>query len=276
MADIKKKNPVSPGQRFKSDIDYSMLTGKREEKSLVVPLKKTGGRNNYGRITSRFRGGGVKRMYRKVDFRRDKDGIPARVKSIEYDPNRSAYIALVCYRDGEKRYIVAPEGLKAGDEIFTGTGSEPEVGNVMSLSDIPLGTFIHNVELHPGRGGVLARSAGTYARLTAKDGRYAHITLPSSEVRKVLISCKDTVGRVGNLDHNIVSQGNAGTMRRKGRRPHNRGTSMNPIDHPMGGGEGRSSGGRHPCSPWGKPSKGGKTRKPKNITNNFIVRRRKK
>jgi len=276
MTDIKRKNPVTPGQRFKSDVDYSILTEKRRVKSLVVPLKKTGGRNNYGRITSRFRGGGVKRLYRIIDFKRDKDGIPATVKSIEYDPNHSAYIARVCYRDGEQRYIISPDKIKVGQEIFTGSECEPDVGNTMPLNSIPLGTLIHNVELYPGRGAVLARSAGTYARLTAKEGKYAHITLPSGEVRKVLLTCKATIGQVGNLNHKIVSIGKAGTKRKMGRRPHNRGTSMNPIDHPMGGGEGRSSGGRHPCSPWGKPAKGGKTRKPKNITNNFIIRRRKK
>jgi len=276
MVEIKKKKPTSPGRRFKSDVDYSVLTAKRSEKSLVVPLKKTGGRNNYGHITSRFRGGGVKRAYRLVDFKRDKDGVPATVKSIEYDPNRSAYIAMVCYRDGEKRYIISPEKLAVGQEIMTGGGIEAEVGNTLPLRDIPQGTLVHNVELYPGRGGVFARAAGTYARLTAKEGKYAHITLPSGEVRKVLLSCKATVGQVSNVNHKIVSIGKAGTKRKMGRRPHNRGVSMNPIDHPLGGGEGHSTGGRHPCSPWGKPAKGGKTRKPKNITNKFIVRRRKK
>jgi large subunit ribosomal protein L2 len=276
MVEIKKKKPTSPGQRFKSAVDYSVLTARRSEKSLVQPMRKTGGRNNYGNITSRFRGGGVKRAYRIIDFKRDKDGIPATVKTIEYDPNRSGYIALLAYADGEKRYIVSPEKLKVGQKIFTGEQAEPELGNTLYLKNIPLGTLIHNVEMYPGKGAAIARSAGTYARLTAKEGKYAHVTMPSGEVRKVLINCKATIGQVSNMNHKIVSIGKAGTKRKMGRRPHNRGTSMNPIDHPLGGGEGRSSGGRHPCSPWGQPAKGGKTRKPRNPSNNFIVRRRKK
>jgi large subunit ribosomal protein L2 len=254
-------------------MDFSDLSKKRPEKSLVRKLTKTGGRNNRGRITSRFRGGGHKRIYRIVDFRRNKDGVPGKVASIEYDPNRSARIALIHYVDGEKRYVIAPLGLKVGEMINSGEKVDQRVGNTLPLSEILLGSTIHNVELKPGKGAAVARSAGAACQLMAKEGQYAQVRLPSGEVRRVHISCRATIGQVGNTEHENVNVGKAGRKRWMGRRPRNRGVSMNPIDHPMGGGEGRSSGGRHPCSPWGKPAKGYKTRRNKR-TDEMILRRR--
>jgi large subunit ribosomal protein L2 len=247
---------------------------KKPEKSLVVPKQKSGGRNNQGVITSRFRGGGHKRMYRIIDFKRRKDSIWATVVAIEYDPNRTARIALVEYTDKEKSYILAPEGLKAGDKIVSGEEAEPRVGNCLPLRRIPLGMTVHNLELQPGRGGQLCRSAGTSATLTAREGRWAQITLPSGEVRRISSDCRATIGSIGNADHMNVSLGKAGRNRWLGRKPHNRGTSMNPVSHPMGGGEGRTGGGRHPCSPTGVLAKGGKTRKKRKPSNASIIRRR--
>jgi large subunit ribosomal protein L2 len=253
---------------------FEELTRAEPEKSLLRPLKKSGGRNNRGRITCRHRGGGHKRRYRLIDFKRDKRGVPARVSSIEYDPNRSARIALLTYLDGEKRYILAPKDLRVGDRIDTGPGAEIRPGNALPLSEIPLGTSTHNVELKPGKGGQLARSAGTYAQLLAKEGDYAALRLPSGEVRRVRLECYATVGQVGNEDHENQNYGKAGRVRWLGIRPTVRGVAMNPIDHPHGGGEGRTSGGRHPVTPWGVPTKGKKTRKNK-ATDQYIVRRRK-
>lgn len=273
---IRKYKPTSPGRRHGSVLEYTEITCTKPEKSLLRPLKKTGGRNNRGRITARHRGGGNKRRYRLIDFKRDKDGVPARVATIEYDPNRSCFIALLHYADGEKRYILAPIGVEVGQAISSGTGSEPNPGNAMQLAEIPLGVQIHNVELSPGRGGQLCRSAGTAAQLTAREGKYAVILLPSRELRRVHITCRATIGRVGNTDHQNVKLGKAGRKRHLGRRPHVRGTAMNPVDHPMGGGEGRTSGGRHPCSPTAVLAKGGRTRRRKHPTDAFIIRRRKK
>jgi len=270
---IKQYKPTTPGRRFSSVTDFSELTRSRPEKSLVVQLSKTGGRNNRGRITSRFRGGGHKRAYRLIDFRRDKDGVPGKVAAIEYDPNRSARIALVHYADGEKRYIVAAEGLQVGDTVGSGSRVAQKRGNTLPLREIVMGSQIHNVELKPGKGAAIARAAGTVCQLMAKEGEYAQVRLPSGEVRKVHLDCRATLGQVGNLDHENVSIGKAGRMRWLGRRPHNRGVSMNPVDHPLGGGEGKSSGGRHPCSPWGQPAKGYKTRRNKRTTK-MILRRR--
>ncbi len=272
---IKYYKPTTPGRRFMSVNDFAELTkGKEPEKALLQPKKRTGGRNCYGRITCRFRGGGHKKRYRVVDFKRNRFGIPATVKAIEYDPNRSAFLALIQYADGVKSYILAPQGLKVGDRVISSKNAEIRPGNCLPLRNIPLGTTIHNIELQIGGGGKLARSAGASAQLMAKEGDYAHIRLPSGEVRLVHLDCRATVGQVGNLDHGNISLGKAGRKRWLGRRPHNRGVSMNPVDHPLGGGEGRSSGGRHPCSPWGWPTKGYRTRKNKR-TDKFIVRRRK-
>jgi len=270
---VKAYKPTTPGRRFSSVPDFSELTRRQPEKSLVSRMVKSGGRNCYGRVTSRFRGGGHKRAYRIIDFRRDKDGVPGKVFSIEYDPNRTARIALIHYADGEKRYIVAPEGLKVGETIYSGGKAKQVLGNSLALSDILVGSMIHNVELKPGKGAAVARSAGAVCQLMAKEGDYAQIKLPSGEVRKVHLTCRATIGQVGNTDHENVSIGKAGRKRWLGRRPHNRGVSMNPIDHPLGGGEGKSSGGRHPCSPWGQPAKGFKTRNNKR-TDSMIVRRR--
>jgi large subunit ribosomal protein L2 len=271
---LKKYNPVTPGQRFRTNLDYSDLSKVEPEKSLLEPLSSTGGRNNNGRITSRFRGGGHKRKYRRIDFKRDKFNIPARVATLEYDPNRSANIALLFYGDGEKRYILAPKGLNVGDTVTSGKeGVDIQTGNAMPLQNIPFGTDVHNVELKPGRGGQIARSAGASVRLMARDSGYAVLKLPSGEMRLVPESCMATIGIVGNDQHENVQYGKAGKSRWKGRRPHNRGVVMNPVDHPMGGGEGRSSGGRHPCTPWGKPTKGYKTRKPK-ASDKLIIKRR--
>ncbi len=273
---IRYYKPTSAGRRAGSVLDYSELTDrkKKPEKSLLVPKKKKGGRNFQGVTTSRFRGGGHKRMYRIIDFKRKKDGVAAKVISIEYDPNRSANIALIQYSDGEKTYILAPDGLKAGEEVMSGDTAEPRAGNCMPLTKIPLGMRIHNLEMTPGRGGQLCRSAGCSATLTAREGNWAQITLPSGEVRRVSSKCRATIGSIGNTDHMNVSLGKAGRKRWMGRRPHNRGTSMNPVNHPMGGGEGRTSGGRHPCGPTGVLSKGGKTRKKRKPSNSSIIRRR--
>lgn len=270
---LKKYNPTSPGVRFKTVSDFEEITSDKPYEPLLVPFKKTGGRNNLGRVTAWQRGGGNKRLLRIIDFKRDKKGIPAVVETIEYDPNRSARIALLKYSDGERRYIIAPLGLKVGDEIISGSGAEIKVGNALPLSEMPLGTFIHNIELYPGSGGKLARSAGTSAQLIAKAEDYCHIKLTSGEVRLVPSACMATIGQVSNPDHENISIGKAGRMRWLGRRPHVRGVAMNPIDHPLGGGEGKSSGGRPACSPWGKPE-GIKTRKNKR-TDKFIVKKRK-
>ncbi|MFQ5602851.1 MAG: 50S ribosomal protein L2 [bacterium] len=271
---LKTFKPKTPGLRHRSVLKFEEITKTTPEKSLLQPLKKTGGRNNHGHVTSRFRGGGHKRAYRVIDFRRNKDGVPAKVAAIEYDPNRSANIALLHYLDGEKRYIVAPLGLKVGTQIVSGDEADIKVGNAMSLSRIPLGTLVHNIELVEGKGAQIARGAGTYAQLVAKEGDYAQLKLPSGEVRIVRQACRATIGQVGNVDFENVSIGKAGRSRWRGRKPHVRGVAMNPVDHPMGGGEGKSSGGRHPCSPWGKPAKGGKTRKKKK-SDNYIVTKRK-
>ncbi len=271
---IKRFRPTSAGRRFMTVSAFEEITRTEPEKSLVRPIKRSGGRNNRGRITCRHVGGGHKRRYRIIDFKRDKRAIPARVTSIEYDPNRSARIALLTYADGEKRYILAPKELKVGDAIIAGPGSEIRAGNALPLADIPLGTLVHNVELKPGKGGQLARSAGTYAQLLAKEGDYAALRLPSGEVRRVRMECYATVGQVGNEDHENIKLGKAGRARWLGIRPTVRGVAMNPIDHPHGGGEGRTSGGRHPVTPWGVPTKGKKTRTNK-TTDQFIIRRRK-
>jgi large subunit ribosomal protein L2 len=273
---IKTYKPTSPGRRGGSVLDYKEITSTTPEKSLLKPMRKTGGRNNHGHMTRRHRGGGNKRMYRIVDFKRDKDGIPAKVATVEYDPNRSANIALVHYADGEKRYIVAPLGLAVGQSLHSGPGSEPLLGNTLPLSDIPVGLEIHNIELAPGRGGQICRSAGSKAQLIAREGDYAVVALSSGEQRKIHIRCRATIGRIGNTDHQNVSLGKAGRKRHMGHRPSVRGTAMNPVDHPMGGGEGRTAGGRHPSSPSGVLAKGGKTRKRKNPSSKFILRRRKK
>ncbi len=271
---LKKYNPVTPGQRFRTDLDNSELSQVEPEKSLLEPLPKKGGRNNNGRITAWQRGGGHKRRYRRIDFKRDKYDIPAHVKSIEYDPNRSANIALLVYSDGEKRYILAPKGIQEGDVITSGRQDvDIRVGNAMPLGEIPLGSDIHNVEMQPGRGGQMARSAGASVRLMARDSGFAVLKLPSGETRRVPEACLATLGVVGNGDHEKVSYGKAGKTRWKGRRPNVRGVVMNPVDHPMGGGEGRSSGGRHPCTPWGKPTKGYKTRGRKQ-SDKYIIKRR--
>lgn len=273
---IRYYKPTTPGRRQASVSDFAEITDrkKKPEKSLLEPWHSSGGRNNQGVTTSRFRGGGHKRMYRRIDFKRRKDNMWATVLAIEYDPNRTCRIALVQYEDGEKRYILAPEGLKAGDRVISGEEVEPRVGNCMPLRKIPLGMTIHNLELTPGRGGQLCRSAGASAVLTAREGSWAQVTLPSGEVRRINAACRATIGAVGNADHMNISLGKAGRKRWLGRRPHNRGTSMNPVDHPMGGGEGRTSGGRHPCSPRGVLSKGGKTRRKRKPSNRAIIRRR--
>ncbi len=272
---IKKFKPNTPTLRYKTVTDFSVLTKKPPEKSLLVPIKKSGGRNNTGRITMRRMGGGHKRLYRIVDFKRDKIGIPAKVASIEYDPNRSAFISLLHYVDGEKRYIIAPHGLKVGDTVVSGPDAEIHVGNALPLEKIPTGIFVHNIELVRGKGGQMARSAGSYAQLMAKEGNYALLRLPSGEIRMVRKECYATVGQVSNIDHENVVVGKAGRSRWLGKRPKVRGVAMNPIDHPLGGGEGKSSGGRHPVTPWGKPTKGYKTRRRK-PSDKYIVHRRKK
>jgi large subunit ribosomal protein L2 len=272
---IRKHKPTTPTLRYHTVSTFEEVTRTRPEKKLTAPLKSKGGRNCYGRVTMRFRGGGHKRLYRIIDFKRDKFGVPATVASIEYDPNRSARIALLHYVDGEKRYIIAPAGLNVGAKVLSGPDAEIRVGNTLPLKNIPLGTDVHNVELVPGKGGQLARGAGTSVQIAAKEGKYAHLKLPSGEVRLARQECLATIGQVGNVDHENITIGKAGRSRWLGKRPHVRGVAMNPIDHPMGGGEGKSSGGRHPCSPWGVPSKGYKTRKRK-LSDKYIVRRRKK
>ena len=271
---VKHFKPKTPSLRFKTISTFEDITKDRPEPSLVISLKKTGGRNNRGRITCRHRGGGHKRAYRIIDFKRDKVDISARVATIEYDPNRSARIALLHYIDGEKRYILAPNGLKVNDTLVSSDKTEIKVGNTMMLRNIPLGSNVHNIEMKIGKGGQIARGAGTYAQLMAKDGRYAQLKMPSGEVRLVLLDCKATIGQVSNLDHENIKIGKAGKSRWLGRRPKVRGVAMNPVDHPMGGGEGKASGGRHPCSPWGQLSKGKKTRRKKS-SDSLIVKRRK-
>ena len=272
---IKKFKPVTPGQRRKVISTFEEITTNSPEKSLVRPMKRSGGRNSSGRMTMRYMGGGHKKRYRVIDFRREKDGMPAVVKSIEYDPNRSGRIALVVYEDGEKRYIIAPNGLKVGQKIMSGKDASPDVGNALTLGDLPMGTIVHNIELRPGQGAALARSAGSYGQLTSRDGKYAIIKLPSGESRMVLTTCKATVGTVSNPDHDLEKSGKAGRSRWLGRRPRVRGVAMNPVDHPMGGGEGRASGG-HPRSRNGLLAKGFKTRSKKKDSNKYIVEKRKK
>lgn len=271
---LKKFRPTTPGQRFKTNSSFEEITHKRPHKPLLVILKKSGGRNNHGHITTRYRGGGQKRFYRMIDLKRDKQGIPAKVATIEYDPNRGARIALLHYRDGEKRYIIAPLGLKVGQEVMSGPQAEVKVGNCLPLNKMPLGTEIHNIELKPGRGGQIARGAGASAQLMAKEGQFALIKLPSGELRQIPLNCHATIGQVGNVEHEGISLGKAGRFRWLGRRPRVRGVAKNPVDHPLGGGEGKSSGGRHPCTPWGKPTKGFKTRKKGKGSDRFIVKRR--
>lgn len=272
---LKKLRPLTPGQRFKLVSDNADITTSTPEKSLLAPVKKSGGRDNTGKMTMRYIGGGHKQQYRIIDFKRDKEGIPATVKTIEYDPNRSARIALVVYADGEKRYIVAPAGLQVGQKIMSGKTATPEIGNTLYLADIPLGTTIHNIELRPGQGAIMVRSAGAAAQLSARDGKYAVVKMPSGETRMILVTCMATIGAVSNADYNLEISGKAGRSRWLGRRPRTRPVAMNPVDHPMGGGEGRASGG-HPRSRKGLPSKGFKTRYPKKASNRYIIERRKK
>ena len=272
---LRKFKPVTPGQRFKLISDFTEITSTTPEKSLLLSKKRTGGRNNEGKMTMRYIGGGHRKIYRIVDFKRDKDGIPATVKTIEYDPNRSARIALLFYADGEKRYIVAPHGLKVGQTVMSGKEATPDLGNTLFFSDIPLGTIVHNIEMQPGAGAKIARSAGSYAQLMSRENKYVIIKLPSGETRKILCTCKATIGMVSNIEHNLEVSGKAGRSRWMGRRPRVRGVVMNPVDHPMGGGEGRASGG-HPRSRKGLIAKGYKTRSPKKASNKLIVERRKK
>ena len=272
---VRKLKPTTPGQRHKIIGAFDSITSSVPEKSLLSPIKKSGGRNSSGRMTMRYIGGGHKRRYRVIDFKRNKDGVTAVVDSIQYDPNRSARIALLVYEDGEKRYILAPNGLKAGQQVFSGSGVAPEVGNALPLGEIPLGTIIHNIELRPGQGGSMARSAGAFAQLAARDGNYAVLRLPSGETRMILTTCRATIGAVGNSDHGLEKSGKAGRSRWLGRRPRVRGVAMNPVDHPMGGGEGRASGG-HPRSRKGLLAKGYKTRAPKKGSSKYILEKRKK
>jgi large subunit ribosomal protein L2 len=272
---IRKYKPTSSGRRFQTVQTYDELTASTSYKPLTEPLRKSGGRNNHGELTSWWRGGGHKRNYRIIDFKRDKRDIPAKVSTVEYDPNRSARIALITYADGEKRYILQPFGLKVGDTIVAGEHADILPGNALPLKNIPLGTMVHNVELKPGKGGQIARSAGSAVQVVAKEGEYASVKMPSGEIRKINIECLATIGQVGNVDHENVSLGKAGRRRWLGRRPHVRGVAMNPVDHPLGGGEGKTSGGRHPVSPWGVPTKGYKTRRPQ-PSDKFIVQRRSK
>jgi large subunit ribosomal protein L2 len=274
MALISRK-PTSAGRRFQTATDFAEITRSEPEKSLVTSLKKSGGRNNYGRVTSRHRGGGHKRQYRLIDFKRNKLEVPAKVATIEYDPNRTTRIALLHYVDGEKRYILAPQDLRVGDMVVSSAVADIKPGNSLPLQNIPNGTLVHNVELKPGKGGQMARAAGSYAQLMAKEGTQAHLKLPSGEVRMVPVACRATIGQLSNVEQENVSLGKAGRKRWSGKRPHVRGVAMNPVDHPMGGGEGKSSGGRHPCTPWGVPTKGYKTRKPK-ASDRYIVKHRSK
>ena len=272
---LKKYKPTTPSQRFKLISAFDDITTSRPEKSLLAPIKRTGGRNNEGKMTMRYMGGGHKKKYRIIDFKREKEGVPATVKTVEYDPNRSARIALLFYADGEKRYIIAPNGLKVGQKVISGKGVAPEVGNSLYLGEIPFGTIIHNIELRPGQGGKMARSAGSFAQLMSREGKFAIIKLPSGETRMILQTCKATIGTVSNIDHGQEVSGKAGRSRWLGRRPRTRGVAMNPVDHPMGGGEGRASGG-HPRSRKGLPAKGYKTRAKKKSTNKYIIERKKK
>jgi len=267
------RKPTSPGRRFQTTSDFAEITRSAPEKSLVKPLKKTGGRNSYGRVTTRHRGGGHKRRYRIIDFKRNKLEVPAKVAAIEYDPNRTVRIALLHYLDGEKRYILAPQDLQVGDMVVSSVEADIKPGNSLPLKNIPAGSLVHNVELKPGKGGQLARAAGTAAQLMAKEGKQAHLKLPSGEVRIVSLDCRATIGQLGNVEQENVSLGKAGRRRWQGRRPRVRGVAMNPVDHPMGGGEGKSSGGRHPVTPWGVPTKGFKTRKPKD-SDRYIIKHR--
>ncbi|MCH8983911.1 MAG: 50S ribosomal protein L2 [Acidobacteria bacterium] len=271
---VRKRKPTSPGRRFQTVSDFAEITTDKPEKSLIAKKGKTGGRNTYGRITSRHRGGGHKQRYRIIDFRRDKDGVPARVASIEYDPNRNARIALLNYLDGEKRYILAPVGVKVDDRLESGSGAEIRPGNALPLRNIPAGTIVHAVEMRPGGGAKLGRSAGSAVQLMSKEGKLALLRLPSGEMRQVPMDCRATIGQVGNTEAELIKLGKAGRSRWKGVRPQTRGVAMNPVDHPLGGGEGKSSGGRHPVSPWGKPEK--RTRSKKKASNKYIVRRRTK
>ena len=271
---IRKRKPTSPGRRFQTASDFSEITRPQPERSLLVKQSGTGGRNNHGRKTARHRGGGHKQRYRRIDFTRTKDNVPATVAAIEYDPNRTCRIALLHYHDGEKRYILAPKGLEVGDRLMSGQGSEIRVGNSMALRYIPVGTVVHNVELKPGGGGRMGRSAGASVQLVAKEGRFATLRLPSTEMRRVPIDCRATIGEVGNSEHELTKIGKAGRNRWKGVRPQTRGVAMNPVDHPLGGGEGKSSGGRHPVSPWGKPE--GRTRARRKDSDKLIVRRRRR
>jgi large subunit ribosomal protein L2 len=274
MALISRK-PTSAGRRFQTATDFAEITRSEPEKSLVRTLKKSGGRNNYGRVTARHRGGGHKRRYRLIDFKRNKLEVPAKVATIEYDPNRTTRIALLHYVDGEKRYILAPQGLRVGDMVVSSSTADIKPGNSLPLLNIPTGTLVHNVELKPGKGGQMVRAAGSSAQLMAKEGKQAHLKLPSGEVRMVPVDCRATIGQLSNVEQENVSLGKAGRKRWEGKRPHVRGVAMNPVDHPMGGGEGKSSGGRHPCTPWGVPTKGYKTRKPK-ASDRYIVKHRSK
>ncbi|UTW63293.1 50S ribosomal protein L2 [bacterium SCSIO 12741] len=271
---VRKFNPITPGQRHKVGSMFGEITKGTSEKSLTKSIKKSGGRNNDGRMTVRYRGGGHKRRYRVIDFKRNKMGVPGKVASVEYDPNRSARIALIVYADGEKRYIIAPNGIEVGQEIMNGEKAAPEIGNALFLRDIPLGTIIHNIEMQPGAGGKIARGAGAYAQLTAKDGKFGVVKMPSGETRLILLTCMATIGSVSNSDHNLERSGKAGRSRWLGRRPRTRGVAMNPVDHPMGGGEGRQSGG-HPRSRNGVPAKGFKTRSKKKASNRYIITKRK-
>jgi len=273
---IRKYRPTTPTRRFASALSREGITKERPEKSLTEGKKRTGGRNSRGRITSRVRGGGHKTRYRLIDFKRDKHGIPATVAAIEYDPNRSARVALLHYADGEKRYILAPDGLEVGRKVLSGEQADILVGNALPLKNVPAGTFVHNIELRPGKGGQMARAAGTQAQLVSKEGGYALIKLPSGETRRLALECMATIGQVGNLDHENVSLGKAGRTRWLGKRPHNRGVSMNPVDHPHGGGEGKTSGGRHPVTPWGQPTRGYKTRNNKRTEKWIVTHRSKK
>jgi large subunit ribosomal protein L2 len=273
---IKKLKPVTPGLRFSSKSSFDEITKSTPEKSLTTALRKSGGRNNKGRVTARHIGGGHKRRYRIIDFKRDKKGVPAKVFSIEYDPNRTSRIALLHYADGEKRYILAPEGLKVGDTVSSGSGSEISIGNSLPLKEMPLGSFVHNVEIKPGKGGQIGRSAGSSIQLLAKEGDYAQLKMPSGEVRMIRLECMATYGSVGNSEQENIDLGKAGRTRWLGKRPYVRGVAMNPVDHPMGGGEGKTSGGGHPVSPWGQKAKGLKTRKHKKESNKLIIKRRNK
>ncbi|NLW19039.1 MAG: 50S ribosomal protein L2 [Candidatus Cloacimonetes bacterium] len=273
---IKKYKPTTPSLRFRTGYNFDEITTDKPEKSLLRPVRKTGGRNNMGRITCRHRGGGHRRHYRVIDFKRNKFGIPAKVATIEYDPNRTARIALLHYVDGEKRYIIAPEGLNVGMKVMSGPEAEIALGNALPLERIPLGSMVHNVELKKGRGGQIARSAGAYGQVVAKDGNYVHVKMPSNDVHLIRKECLATIGQVSNGDHTLIQIGKAGRKRWMGIRPTVRGVVMNPHDHPMGGGEGKSSGGRHPVSPWGKPAKGGKTRRTRKYSDKYIVKAVKK